>query len=43
MHERANSVLFRLFRRRARRYIWSPALDFSHRSIVGALMTFGHH
>jgi hypothetical protein len=37
-------MLFRLFRRRRpRRYIWMPAVDFSRGDIIGALMTFGHH
>ncbi len=32
----------RFFRRRVRRYVWSPAIDFSHRGVIATLMTFGH-
>ncbi len=31
-----------LRRRRLRRYIWTPAVDFSERRIILAMMTFGH-
>jgi hypothetical protein len=34
----------RLFRRRrARRYVWAPAVDFTDRRIAAALMLFGRH
>ncbi len=29
-------------RRRLRRYVWAPAVDFSNRRVIAALMTFGH-
>lgn len=36
-------MLTRLFRRRRqRRYVWSPALNYTNGGIVVALMTFGH-
>ena len=41
---RKGTVMFaRLFRRRrARRYVWAPALNFRHGGVIVALMTFGH-
>jgi hypothetical protein len=35
-------IMFAFFRRRraARRYVWSPAVDFSDRRIAATLMTF---
>ncbi len=32
----------RFFRRRAPRFVWAPAINFSHRGVLAALMTFGH-
>ncbi len=35
-------MIARFFRRRQqRRYVWSPAVDFSDPRIAAALMTFG--
>jgi hypothetical protein len=35
-------IMFAFFRRRtARRYVWTPAIDFSDRRIAATLMTFG--
>ena len=41
---RKGFIMFaRLFRRRrARRYVWSPALNFTHGGVIVTLMTFGH-
>ncbi len=35
--------MFAFFRRRraARRYVWTPAIDFSDRRIAATLITFG--
>jgi hypothetical protein len=33
-------MLTRFFRRRARRYAWSPAIGFTDRRVAAALVTF---
>lgn len=36
--------MFAFFRRRrARRYVWAPSVEFSDRRIAAILMTFGYH
>ena len=32
--------MFRLFRRRRKSFVWSPAVDFSDRRIAAALVSF---
>ena len=40
--KRANMFAFFFRPRRQRRYVWTPAVDFSNRGVIAALMTFGH-
>ena len=38
---RPEAIMFAfLFRRRQRRYVWAPAIDFSDRRIAAMLMAF---